>query len=96
MLGLKGGPRAQMKAKIDHLHSELEEREIEISRLESKLEASRLPMLEAKLTKLEMELVDRERSVLALCDKLDYVRRYLNKLRASEEDISVKVFLLNE
>ncbi|XP_073987448.1 uncharacterized protein isoform X3 [Rhodnius prolixus] len=90
MLGLKGGPRAQMKAKIDHLHSELEEREIEISRLESKLEASRLPMLEAKLTKLEMELVDRERSVLALCDKLDYVRRYLNKLRASEEDISVK------
>lgn len=90
MLGLKGGPRAQMKAKIDHLHSELEEREIEISRLEGKLEASRLPMVEAKLTKLEMELVDRERSILALCDKLDYVRRYLSKLKGSEEDISVK------
>ncbi|KAK9511120.1 hypothetical protein O3M35_005743 [Rhynocoris fuscipes] len=90
MLGLKGGPRAQMKAKIDNLHSELEEREIEISRLEGKLEASRLPAVEAKLNRLEVELVDRERSVLALCDKLDYVRKYLSKLRGSEEDISIK------
>ncbi|XP_014253225.1 putative leucine-rich repeat-containing protein DDB_G0290503 isoform X4 [Cimex lectularius] len=89
MLGLKEGPRAQMKARIDHLHAELEERNSEILRLETRLDRSSLAALESRLRIQTEELFSRNQKILEMCDKLDYIRRYLDKLR-SDEPLSVK------
>jgi predicted RNase H-like nuclease (RuvC/YqgF family) len=90
MLGLKECPRVQMKEKIERLSAELEERELAISRLEERLETKQVEALEDNISKLGTQLSSRERDLLTLCNKMDYVRRYVKRLR-DDEDLSVKV-----
>ncbi|KAL1123735.1 hypothetical protein AAG570_001508 [Ranatra chinensis] len=89
IFGLKECPRIQMKEKIERLNAELEDRQMVIAELEHRLEATRTQELEDRINKLNRQLMSRERDIVALCNKMDYVRRYVKRLR-DDEELSVK------
>ncbi|XP_014294005.1 putative leucine-rich repeat-containing protein DDB_G0290503 isoform X4 [Halyomorpha halys] len=81
MLGLKGTPRAAMKSRIDHLTLQLEEMRTHVLSLEERLAECNLPAV----ISLRSRLNNAEGSLLAMCNKMDYVRRYLENLKGDEE-----------
>lgn len=94
MLGLKGTPRAMMKNRIENLTGQMEEMRSHILSLESRLAECNLPAV----LSLRSRLNNAEGSLLAMCNKMDYVRRYLENLKGDEQ-LSMKCgleALLNE